>query len=116
MIKNYITIAYRNLLKNKVFSLINIVGLAVGIAFSLLIGGYVWGELQVNRNLRNADRQYIILSKWKNPNMGLEIFSVAQLSRALKQNYPSLVTNAYNSGIAFTNVSYRNKHFRESLQ
>ena len=35
------------------------------IAFTLIIASYVWSELQVNRNLKNADDQYIIQSKWK---------------------------------------------------
>ncbi|MCR8559228.1 ABC transporter permease [Mucilaginibacter sp. BJC16-A38] len=116
MIRNYIKIAWRNLLKHRGFSLINILGLSVGIVFTLLIGAYVWDELQVNRNLKNAGDQYIILSKWKNPNMGLEVTSVAQLSQALKDEYPGLVVNCYNSTPAFTNVSNGNNHFREGLQ
>src|ERR1700754_2172035 len=116
MLKNYIKVAWRNLWKHKVFSLINILGLSMGIAFTMLIGSYVWSELQVNRQLKNADDQYIILSKWKNPNMGLEYTSIAQVSRALKDQYPALVANYYNSTPAFTNVSANNKHFREGFQ
>ena len=37
MIKNYLKIAWRNLVRNKVFSTINILGLALGLACSLLI-------------------------------------------------------------------------------
>ena len=70
MLQNYFKIAWRNLWKNKFFSFVNIFGLAVGIAFTLLIGAYVWGELQVNHQLNDADNQYVILSKWKDPNIG----------------------------------------------
>lgn len=45
MWKNYLKIAYRNLLKNKIFSLINILGLAIGMAACLLILQYVSFEL-----------------------------------------------------------------------
>ena len=45
MLKNYCKIAYHNLLKNKVFSLINIFGLAIGMAACLLILQYVSFEL-----------------------------------------------------------------------
>lgn len=45
MLRNYLTIAYRNLLKNKGFSLINIVGLAIGMSACLLILQYVSFEL-----------------------------------------------------------------------
>jgi putative ABC transport system permease protein len=45
MLKNYLKIAYRNLLKNKVFSLINILGLAIGMTACLLILQYVSFEM-----------------------------------------------------------------------
>ena len=116
MLKNYLTIAWRNIWKNKVFSFINIFGLAAGIAFTMLIGAYVWGQLQVNRQLKNADSQYMIFSKWKDQRTGNEIQSIAQLAEALRENYPHLVASYYNSGMAFTTVSKGNKHFREVLQ
>ncbi|MDN5204735.1 ABC transporter permease [Fulvivirgaceae bacterium BMA10] len=49
MLKNYIKIAYRNLLKNKVFSLINICGLALGMMACLLILQYVVHELSYDK-------------------------------------------------------------------
>jgi putative ABC transport system permease protein len=116
MLENYIKIAWRNLWKNKVFSLINIFGLAVGIAFTMLIGAYVWGELRVNHELTDADNQYIILSKWKDPNMGNEIDCITELPKALAENYPGLVREHYHSFLGTTNVSKGEKHFRESMQ
>lgn len=116
MIKNYFKIAWRNITKNRFYTLVNIVGLSTGIAFTLLIGAYVWGEFQVNRQLKNADRQYILQSKWKDPNMGFEITTLAELPKALKTDYPNLVANYYLwDGIA-SNVSKGDKHFRESIQ
>ena len=44
MFKNYLTIAWRNLIKNKVLSVINIGGLAVGMAVVMLIGLWVLDE------------------------------------------------------------------------
>jgi len=117
MLKTYIKIAWRNLLKNRVFSLINIFGLSVGIAFTLLIGAYVWGELQVNHHLKNADNQYIILSKWKDPNMGNEFTSIAELPKTLKADYPGLVADYYRSDLlGSVTVSKGDKHFHENLQ
>jgi putative ABC transport system permease protein len=58
MIKNYFKIAWRNLLKNKGFSAINIFGLAVGIACCLLITLYVTDELSYDRYHENKDRIY----------------------------------------------------------
>ena len=116
MLKNYFTIAWRNLWKNKVYSLINIFGLAFGITFTLLVGAYVWGELMVNHDLKNVNNQYILQSKWKDPNMGYEIACIAQLPRTLKEVYPNLVANYYHFDGVTTNVSKGDMHFRESVQ
>ena len=45
MLRNYLLIAYRNLLRHKFFSLINLSGLAIGMASCLLILHYVWYEM-----------------------------------------------------------------------
>ncbi len=56
MIKNYLKIAWRNLIKNRVSSLINIGGLAVGMAVAILIGLWIYDELSFNKNFANYDR------------------------------------------------------------
>ena len=56
MFKNYFKIAWRNLVKNKVSSLINIAGLAIGMAVATLIGIWIWDELSFNKYHRNYDR------------------------------------------------------------
>lgn len=56
MIRNYFKIAFRNLLKNKGYSFINITGLATGMGVALLIGLWIWDELTFNRYHRNYDR------------------------------------------------------------
>lgn len=116
MLHNYIIIAWRNILKNKVFSLINIWGLSVGIAFTLLIGAYVWSEVQVNRHLKNAGSQYIILNKFIDPNFSNEIGTIAELPRFLKNNYPNLIANYYRADLITSYVTKNNKRFREDLQ
>src|ERR1700682_4307064 len=49
MIKNYFKIAWRNLVKNKAHSFINIVGLSVGMAVAMIIGLWIWDELSFNK-------------------------------------------------------------------
>ena len=56
MLKNYLKIAWRNLIKNKVSSFINIGGLAVGMAVALLIGLWINDELGFNKYHKNYDR------------------------------------------------------------
>ena len=56
MIKNYFIIAVRNLKRQKIYSFINIGGLAVGIACSILLGLYIVNELSYDRYHENAAR------------------------------------------------------------
>ena len=61
MLHNYLTIALRNLLRYPAYTLINIVGLAIGLAACMLILLYVWDELSYDRYHPHADRVYRIV-------------------------------------------------------
>src|SRR6202000_2385463 len=65
MIRNYLKIAWRNLIKNKVSSFINIGGLAVGMAVAMLIGLWIWDELSFNKYHQNYDRIAQVMQKEK---------------------------------------------------
>lgn len=56
MIKNYFKTAFRSLLKGRMYSVINILGLATGMAIALLIGLWIWDELSFNKYHRNHER------------------------------------------------------------
>lgn len=56
MLKNYFTIGWRTLLRNKGYSAINIGGLAAGMAVTILIGMWIFDELSFNRSFKNYDR------------------------------------------------------------
>ena len=60
MFKNYFKIALRNLIKNKVYSAINILGLSVGIACCILIFLFVRHELSYDTFHKSADTIYIV--------------------------------------------------------
>lgn len=60
MIRNNLKVALRSIFKNKIFSIINITGLAIGIAASLLIFQYVSFELSYDNYHENAERTYRI--------------------------------------------------------
>ena len=115
MLKNYFKIAWRNITKNKFYASVNIIGLSTGIAFTLLIAAYVWSESEVNKNLRNADRQYIIQTKWKQPNEGYDFTTLGPLAKALKENYPDLIADFYRWDGITSNVSKGNNVFREDI-
>jgi len=65
MIKNYFIIAWRNLRKNKTFSLINIAGLSIGLACSMLILLYVKDEVSFDRFHKNVNNIYRIVTQSK---------------------------------------------------
>jgi putative ABC transport system permease protein len=56
MIRNYFKIAFRYLQKNKLYSFVNIIGLAIGITSCILIGLYIWHEQSFDRFHKNGDR------------------------------------------------------------
>src|ERR1041385_4547264 len=66
MIKNYFKIAWRNLVKNKVYSVINIGGLAVGISVAMLIGLWMYNELSANKHFKNYNSLYRVIMHQSN--------------------------------------------------
>src|SRR5437667_8992382 len=89
MLKNYCTIAVRHIARHKLFSLINILCIAIGITFSMLMGVYILNQKNINHDLKNFDRQYIIKSNWKAKNMGLPFTTIGPLAKTLKDEYPT---------------------------
>ncbi len=116
MIRNYIVIAWRNIIRHRFYSLVNVAGLSVGILFILLIGAYVWSETSVNGHLKNAGQQYFLESHWRNPDQGQNITTVGPVARELKEKYPTLVANYYRWDGITSVVSRGDKHLRENLQ
>ncbi|MBO9658522.1 MAG: ABC transporter permease [Chitinophagaceae bacterium] len=115
MFRNYFKIAFRNLVRRKLFSAINILGLSVGIAFSMLIGVYIIEEKAVNADIRNVDRQYIVKSDWKVKEMGIDIATVGPLPKTIREEYPNLVANYYRFNPVTNVVSAGDKHFKENI-
>jgi len=113
---NYYRTAIRQIARSRFHAIINVVGLSVGIAFTLLIAVYCWSEWRVNRQLKEAGRQYILTSNWKDPNMGYVLATLGPLARSLKENYPTLVVNYYRFDGVTVTVSHGDKDFREELQ
>jgi putative ABC transport system permease protein len=115
MLKNYLIIAVRHLRRHKLFSAINILCLAIGITFSMVIGVYIINQKKVNASIKNVDNQYFIKSKWKVKNMGLPITTVAPLAKTLKEKYPDIIANYYRFNPVTNVVSAGDKHFKENI-
>lgn len=115
MFKNYFKIAIRHLTRHKLFSLINILCLSIGITFSIIIGVYVLNEEGVNGELKNVENQYIIKSKWKTKDMGLDITTLGPLAKTLRTEYPNLVADYYRYNPVTNVVSAGDKHFKQYI-
>ncbi len=63
MFKNYLKIAWRNLLKNKGFTLINIVGLSIGVAACILISAYIIHESSYDKAVANSKNIYRLINR-----------------------------------------------------
>jgi hypothetical protein len=64
MIKNYFNIALRNIKRNYTFSILNITGMAIGMATAILILLWVQDEWSFDRHFKNADDLYRVLEKF----------------------------------------------------
>ncbi|MGH7600085.1 MAG: ABC transporter permease, partial [bacterium] len=93
MLKNYLTIAFRNFRKHKSFSLINLAGLAVGMACFILMMLYVQYELSFDRYHENAERIYrVVVHQPGSAYQGNDHYAVTQalLASTLKAEYPEV--------------------------
>ncbi len=106
MFKNYFQIAWRNLVRNKVYSSINIVGLAIGLAVCMLIMLYVAHESSYDRFHKNAERICWIQGKIKigndsilMPAMGYAAAPVTKATEPSVESFVRLITDDKNTVI-----------------
>ena len=117
MLKNYIKVAVRNLTRNKVFSAINIGGLAVGIAACILIFLFVKDELSYDRYHSKADRVYRVTRNWlsNDGSVSLHLARVAPpIGPLLQQDFSQIeaVTRMVTFGLLLENKETQ-QTFRE---
>ena len=90
MLINYFTIAWRNLVKNKFSSCLNIAGLAAGMAVAILICLWIWDELSYNHYHKNYKKLAVAMSvETINGATTAESFASVPLANALRQAYPA---------------------------
>ena len=87
MIKNYFKIAWRNLLKHKLFSFINIFGLAVGLATCLLLTLYIMDEMSYDIHHKDADQVYRIFMESADTELATTAGPMAQ---TLQDDFPEI--------------------------
>lgn len=112
MLRNYLKIAWRNLLKNKGYSAINIGGLAVGMAVAMLIGFWIYDELSWNKYHKNYDK---IAQVWQNATfngkVGSQVANPAVMAPEIREKYGNSFKYVVQSSWQGTYVlSYNNEN------
>lgn len=112
MLRNYISVAYRSLFKNRVFSFLNILGLAIGMAAFLFIIHYVRFERSYESFHENADNIYRVTLDLYNGNEFIvtDCETYAPLGPMLKAKHPEVVDYVrmyHNDGLQDINVDNR---------
>ena len=117
MIRNYLKIALRNLMKYKFISFINLFGLTVGLTCCLLILTYILHEISYDRFHPHADRTYRVTRVFNNPETGSVSLTLSTIAPAfgplLRNDFPEIesMTRTLNNGTAA--IRYEEKMFNE---
>jgi putative ABC transport system permease protein len=95
MIRNYFKIAFRNLVKYRTYSLINIAGLSLGLTSCMLIGLFVWDENQYDKFLPYSDRIYRVYQEQSNDQV-TNSMAVAppMFATTLQEDFPEVENTA----------------------
>src|ERR1700760_1485673 len=91
MIRNYLKIAWRNLLKDRQFSFLNLLGLSVGLACALLIGLWIADEYGMERYNPDDSRFYEVMTNNTTSN-GIETgrYTPGILAKSLRTEFPEI--------------------------
>src|SRR5574341_193842 len=116
MLKNYLKIALRNLLRHKAYTFINVAGLGVGMACCALMLLYIRDELSYDRFHRRAEHIYRVITTDRDQH-GADTFpgTPAPMAPALKQEYPEVrqIVRVDSPPYGRTLVSYEDRQFYE---
>jgi putative ABC transport system permease protein len=118
MIRNYLKILLRSLVKRKVYTLVNVLGLAIGITSFILIMLYVLDEMSFDRYQKKADSIYRVCMIYDFEGVGENSASMPfPVAFTLKDEYPDMVTEAvrvFNFQSNRNLVEYNDLKFNES--
>jgi ABC-type antimicrobial peptide transport system permease subunit len=116
MLRSYIAIGYRNLLRHKVYSLVNLVGLALGIATAVLVFMWVRHELSFDRFHRDLDQLFIVGT---NHDHGTKVLPSAQtvpaIGLALPEENAQVIAATRFRYLGAPTLSSKDVTFREML-
>ncbi len=104
MIKNYLKIAIRNLSRQKVFSAINIIGLAIGLACGILLSLWIFDESNYDKFHENGKNIYRVLENQSYSSQNMQVaVTPAPMAEAMKDDFPEIErATRYNTGFVQT--------------
>ncbi|RFM25888.1 ABC transporter permease [Deminuibacter soli] len=117
MLKNHLKIAWRNLMKYKFISFINLFGLTIGLTCCLLIATYIIHELSYDKYNTNASRIYRVTRSFTTTegNISLHLGTVAPpIGPLLKHDFPDVEQQTTLLGMGTAPLRYEDKKFNES--
>ncbi len=114
MIRNFIKTAFRSLLKNKAFTILNVLGLTLGLAACLLIVFYIADELSYDNYNTNADRIYRVNTDFKYNDVTTSYAIAAPpVAATLKHDFPEIEQAARLTPSANTRVKKGDENIQE---
>jgi len=90
MLRNYLRVAIRNLLKNRTYSLVNIIGLTIGLTGCLVLSNVVINELSYDTSWKNKKNIYRVISKSNGTQQQYPI-APSGLGLSLQKNFPEVI-------------------------
>ena len=115
MFKNYIKTAIRNLLRNKMFTFINLIGLAIGIACTLLILLWIKSELSYEKHHEKSDQIYqAYLKGIQGDDISYQSTTSPAIAGILKEEYPEIIESVRLGNLGDVVVKYNDKVLLES--
>ncbi|HEX6223633.1 MAG TPA: FtsX-like permease family protein [Chryseolinea sp.] len=118
MIKNYLTIALRNFLKNKGYTLINILGLSLGLTACIVIFLVITYDISFDRFHSKYDRIYRVVQEVKSPSgTGYGTVTPYPLAKAFRNDFPEvpLVTQMHYQGEALLTIETEKQRVNDIL-
>jgi putative ABC transport system permease protein len=103
---------FRSIVNQKFYTAINVLCLTVGIAFALLIGAFIIGELEVNKSLKDVDRLFFLQNKIEGQTSNIEFFTPPILSKMASEQYPNMFEDYFRFWERNITISKADKHFR----
>jgi len=116
MFKNYLKIALRTLMHQKVFSSINIVGLAIGLACGILLSLWIFDEISFDKFHENGESLYRVLENQSYSSQSMQVaVTPIPLAESMKKDFPEIVfasryNPTYGHVIKIDNIEFSEVH------